>query len=516
MHRNVPLLLLLATLTSVNSGALASDDACRGQVRAAGEARGIEGQLVSDGRRVVVTDTDGHFVLPMPEAPSGIFVIARDGWTVPMRGDGLPSSWRTGCGDFELVGASLPSSGVNGTETRVLVFSDPQTASESQVDYYARGIVGRARHEPDISLGITLGDVSDDVPELYPALNRATASLDVPWLHVAGNHDVDVDAHDDKTALSAYRKVYGPDTYAWETGRAVFVMLDNVVSMPGQRPAYVGGLREDQFAFLESYLTFAPRDRLLVLGAHIPWFDTAAPGRPSTLRVHDRERLFALLRDFPHVVLLSGHRHTQRQFFHDAGTGWTRRDRLREYNVGAAAGAYWSGVAGADRIPASTMADGTPKGYAVLTLRDGGGYALAWRPVGIDQDDPAFTDAMALHAPKVLRRGAYPAWGVYANVFMGHDDTRVEYRIAGGDWKPMTKVEAPDPRLLVENVRDDLAEALRSFDRSPEAEPSTHLWRGALDTRLSVGEHDVEIRAFDDEGIEHRARTVYRLDEWGE
>src|SRR3546814_14356114 len=57
------------------------------------------------------------------------------------------------------------------------------------------------------------------------------------------------------------------------------------------------------------------------------------------------------------------------------------------------------------------------------------------------------TAAMALYAPKVLREGAYPAWGVYANVFMGRDDTRVEYRVDGGDWMPMRRVSQPDPRL---------------------------------------------------------------------
>src|SRR3546814_4911580 len=94
------------------------------------------------------------------------------------------------------------------------------------------------------------------------------------------------------------------------------------------------------------------------------------------------------------------------------------------------------------------------------------------------------TAAMALYAPKVLREGAYPAWGVYANVFMGRDDTRVEYRVDGGDWMPMRRVSQPDPRLLVENMRDDLAETLRGYDRSPEAKPSPHLWRGALPTGL--------------------------------
>src|SRR3546814_2998355 len=87
--------------------------------------------------------------------------------------------------------------------------------------------------------------------------------------------------------------------------------------------------------------------------------------------------------------------------------------------------------------------------------------------------------------------------GVYANVFMGRDDTRVEYRVDGGDWMPMRRVSQPDPRLLVENMRDDLAETLRGYDRSPEAKPSPHLWRGALPTDLAAGAHRVEVRAFD-------------------
>jgi hypothetical protein len=127
--------------------------------------------------------------------------------------------------------------------------------------------------------------------------------------------------------------------------------------------------------------------------------------------------------------------------------------------------------------------------------------------------DPAFTDAMALHAPRVLRRGAYPAWGVYANVFLGHAGTRVDYRIGEGAWAPMQQVLAPDPRLLLENARDDEAHALRSYDRSPEAEVSHHLWRGALDTRREAGTHRVEVRAVDPDGSVQHASLVYRLEE---
>ena len=67
--------------------------------------------------------------------------------------------------------------------------------------------------------------------------------------------------------------------------------------------------------------------------------------------------------------------------------------------------------------------------------------------------------------------------------------------------------------VLAENTRDDLADALRGYDRSPEAEPSPHLWRGALPTDLAAGEHMVEVRAFDRWQGEQRASTTYRLDD---
>ena len=110
----------------------------------------------------------------------------------------------------------------------------------------------------------------------------------------------------------------------------------------------------------------------------------------------------------------------------------------------------------------------------------------------------------------MLRRGAYPAWGVYANVFMGFDGLLVEFRVDAGEWQPMKRVEQPDPRLLLENVADDVADELRGYDRSPEATPSSHLWRAALPTKLAAGEHIVEVRATLN-GKEYRARTTYSL-----
>lgn len=536
-------LILLLLLLAVAAPAGALPPSCEGVVfedsnangrRDAGEP-GLVGIRVSDGTRLVESAADGRYRGLGGEPGRTVFVIKPAGYTFAKRGDGLPDFWRNlapdpapalkyggiaagvpGCRDFALRRQRERADGL-----QVLVFADPQTKSLVDIDYYRRDIIESVKRDSAIDmshsfgkfyfgggagdLGISLGDIVNDDLSLYPVLNKATASLGVPWLHVAGNHDLDFDATRDEDSLLSFRHVFGPDTFAWEEPEAVFIALDDVIYRPGQKPAYVGGLREDQFAFLQAYLPSVPKERLLVIAVHIPFFDTSRVPQWQTFRPADRERLFALLKDFSHVLLLSGHSHTQQHVYHDSTDGWHGTRPLHEYNVGAACGAFWSGAKDAAGIPDATMFDGTPNGYARLRVKAGGEYALSWHPAR----DP--DTQIGLHAPRVLRQGAYPAWGIYANVYMGRDDSQVEYRVDGGQWRPMSKVEQPDPRMLAENARDDAADTLRGYDRSPEAIPSAHLWRGTLPTDLAAGEHRVEVRVLDPWRGEQRAQTRYRL-----
>lgn len=503
---------------------------------------GIAGVKVSDGVQISVTDARGMYSLPPADGRS-LFVIKPPGYLSTRREDGLPDVWqntrtRPGpalkyggmpvqpatCRDFALRAAKPSPKRQQGLD--VVVFADPQPKTQRDVDYYRRDIIEPLKRDTAIEmghsfgrfyfdglagdLGISLGDITSDDLSLYPALTAATTSLGVPWLHVAGNHDLDFDAGRDEDSLLTFRHHFGPDTHAWEEPEATFLLLDDVIYQPESKPSYIGGLREDQFAFLTRYLPTVPKDRLLVVAVHIPIFD-AEPGR-ETFRHADRERLFALLQAFPKVLLLSGHSHTQRHVYHDTASGWHGASPLHEYNVGAACGAFWSGVKDAQGIPETTMADGTPNGYARLRVRNGGEYALSWQPARAPANDSGYTRAMRLSAPRVLRHGAWPAFAVHANVFMGQDDTRVEFRVDDGPWQPMRRVAAADPWLVAENAEDDRAEALRGYDRAPPAEASPHLWRGTLPTHLALGEHRVEVRAFDRWQGEQRASTRYRLD----
>ena len=495
------LLLACAPLTAAAScveGAV-FDDANGNGVRDPGE-QPLPGIRVSDGEHIAVTGRDGRYRLPDSAQPT-VFVIKPAGRGAAVRADGLPDIWRpragevagTQCRPFALVPQADAADSF-----QALVMADSQTSSTLDVDYFERDIVAPLRGRHQARLGMTLGDISNDDPALYPLLVKAVTSLGVPWLHVPGNHDMDLGARSDADALDSFHRQLGPDTYAWEEPSMVFIGLDDVVAQPGQKPAYVGGLREDQFAFLERYLPTLPRDRLVVLGLHIPLFDRG-------FRAEDRARLFALLEKLPHPLVLSGHTHNQSQVFWSAAQGWKGARPLHEYNVGAACGAFWSGVKDAQGIPDTTMSDGTPNGYGLLNVQPQGRYSVEYRVARAPEDMQ-----IALHAPRVLRHGAYPAWGVYANVFMGHDGLPVEFRVDGGDWQPMKRVEQPDPRLLAENVADDQTDLLRGYDRSPEATPSSHLWRAALPTRLEVGEHTVEVRTTLN-GREYRSRTTYHL-----
>ncbi|MCL7713635.1 calcineurin-like phosphoesterase C-terminal domain-containing protein [Stenotrophomonas mori] len=460
----------------------------------------LAGIQVSDGEHIVLTGRDGRYRLPA-SAQSTVFVIKPARYRAPPRADGLPDIWRPRAGEagqahcrpFAL--APQPDAPA---DFQVLVMADSQTASAVDVDYFERDLVAPLRGRHTARLGMTLGDITSDDPGLYPQLVQVVTSLGVPWLHVPGNHDMDLGATSDADSLDSYHRQLGPDTYAWEEPSMVFIGLDDVVARPGRRPAYVGGLREDQFHFLEAYLDTLADDRLVVLGLHIPLFD---PG----FRAEDRARLFALLERVRHPLVLSGHTHNQSQVFWEAAQGWKGPRPLHEYNVGAACGAFWSGVKDAQGIPDATMSDGTPNGHGLLNVGPQGRYSVEYRVARASEDLQ-----MALHAPRVLRRGAYPAWGVYANVFMGYEGLPVEFRVDAGDWRPMTRVAQPDPRLLAENMADDQADSLRGYDRSPEARPSTHLWRAPLPTGLAVGEHTVEVRTTLN-GRVYQASTRYRL-----
>ena len=434
---------------------------------------------VSNGVEVIRTDDQGHYQLP--DRPGGVFLIKPRGYQSPVDLQELPRFHARGAADFPLHRVDEPN------ELRALILTDPQPATLTEVGYLERGFVGHLGKRPDLAFGVTLGDVVYDRPDLFGAVNAALAGVGIPWYSLPGNHDLLLADPDEGAAVAGFEAAYGPSTYAFHAGPALFVALDDVRPLGG--PRYVGGLRDEQFQFLANLLRSTPAAEWVVLMFHIPLF-SPDPSGTEGFRKADRLRLFGLLQGRPHLLILSGHTHYQRHVLHGPDDGWHAQAALPEYNVAAACGGFWGGPRDAEGIPVATMWDGTPPGYAVLSFR-GDTVALDYFP----QRLPA-AHQLSVHAPRALApRQGYVSF--YANVFNGDDRWTVEARVDDRAWNPIRRLLGWDPSYAADFLAQDSVDRPAPGPRLPDPVVCYHLWRGTLPADLALGPHVLHIRATD-------------------
>jgi hypothetical protein len=462
------------------------DDRNGNGVREAGEP-GIAAVEVSNGVDVAITGADGAYHLP--DRPGAmLFVIKPRGWQPPLDRDNLPRFHARATAG---AAADFPLRRVEESDAlRVLVVTDPQPSSPAEVGYLSRGVVDRIGRRSDVAFGVTLGDIVYDRSDLFAPVNDAMARVGVPWYNLPGNHDLALGTPDEAAAVAPFEAVYGPSTYAFHAGPALFVALADVRPIGG--PRYVGGLRGEQFEFLGNLLRATAPSEWVVLMMHIPMF-APDPSGAEGFRAADRLRLFGLLKEHPHVLILSGHTHYQRHVLHGAADGWMGAEPIHEYNVAAACGGFWGGPLDGDGIPVSTMWDGTPPGYAVLNIGVGG-VSFDYVPARLPAEHQ-----IALHAPQaVATKQGFVSF--YANVFNGDDTWSVEARVDERAWNPVRRVLGWDPSYTADFLAQDSVPRPSARTRLPDPVVCYHLWRGALPADLAPGRHALHVRATDPQG----------------
>ncbi|WP_116126346.1 calcineurin-like phosphoesterase C-terminal domain-containing protein [Lewinella sp. IMCC34183] len=479
--------------------------------------KGIAAVSVTNGERVVQTDASGNYSLPVGD-DNIIAVVKPAGYAVPVdesnrpryfyrhKPKGSPRSDYPGVPATGDLPASVDFGLLPADESEqftALIFGDPQPYTLEEIEFFARGVVAEVEGIENIPFGLSLGDLVGNDLDLFQPYIDAVKRVGIPWYNVMGNHDMNFDAPRDELSDETFEAHFGPANYAFTYGKVHFIVLDDILYPdPRDSSGYWGGFREDQLNFVENDLRFVPEDHLIVLAFHVPLNEYGG----ETYRDADRQRLFDILKDFPHTLSLSAHTHIQRQDYFSPEEGFERDTPHHEYNVGTTSGDWYSGRLNEDGVPVSTMRDGTPKGYAFLHF-DGNRYTTEYRVAGKPADYQ-----IEIFNPEVVAHGRNTQAGIYVNFFMGRAGDEVLYRVDDGDWKAMEHVEEQDPTYEASVYEWDTTPELPAGRRGSNPIPSTHLWRGGIPVRLEPGEHTIEVRATDQFGKTHRGTSTYRLE----
>lgn len=382
---------------------------------------GVQGVLVSNGVEWTTTDGDGRYEIAVRN-DMNLTIVQPSGWRVPTDERMVPQFFyiqKQGGTGYDMRFGGLPDTGpapamINFPLIRegaaaesftCSVLGDPQAYSNEQVGWLRDGVIADI-----VDAGLTpydcmihLGDVVGDDLGLLDRILSISSVTGVPQWMVIGNHDIDFDARTNDDKSDSWRRIYGPNYYAFEKGDVLFIALDNVYypcgeesvaagrmnCAEGRGPSYNGRLTEQQFTWLEGLVEHTPEDRLIVLMHHIPFvsFVDATSGQHQTdelNRIHD-------IVDGREALSLSGHTHelenlSPGQIF----DGWTEQTGIgplpfRHIIAGAASGAWYRGDFNVDGVPMAMQRLGAPMGYLHLDFL-GADYKESYIGAGLGRD----------------------------------------------------------------------------------------------------------------------------------
>jgi hypothetical protein len=330
----------------------------------------------------------------------------------PLRFDGLPPTGPLPQRiNFPIVESAEHSSGDGSINCAVI--GDTQTYSNQELGFLRDGVVTDLAKRDDLGEcgALIVGDVAGDDLGLYPRIKEVMSLAAIPVRAVPGNHDIDFDAKDDEHSFDTYKREIGPEYYSYDVGDTHFVGLDNVkypctsqdnadgdhefCNDPANHPTYTGVIGEQQLTWLANDLAHVPKDKLIVIGTHIPLVSFLDQNFVKH-QTDDVKRLYALLAG-REAVSVSGHTQVVENLAPgDSYAGWKRYlgvDALpfRTLTVGAASGSWWTGdisTAGSNSglLPEALQREGGPAGYMNLEL-DGNSYTETYRGTGKSEDE---------------------------------------------------------------------------------------------------------------------------------
>lgn len=385
-----------------------------GRVTVDGKPR--EGVVVSDGINVMTTDQNGEYQM-FTSGRQHVFISVPEDCEIPVQ-NGEPKFYKT----LDFTDASIIQRDFNLTscqkksEWTLYTMADPQLGTVDTDDFanvILPEMISFTSTLTDNVYGISLGDIVWNTPSLYSFYKQNIHRLNIPTFSVIGNHDHNEGIKNDTESDKDFRDALGPTYYSANIGDCHLIVLDDVLySGASGRNDYKGEITEQQLEWLEKDLSYVSRDKMLIIGLHIPTMR-----RNSTSHINNNKALYELIKDFKEVQILSGHSHNQYTTTVD--------DNITETTFGAVMGAYWYPLCN----------DGSPRGYAVLKFR--GNELIDKYYVGSGFDK---SYQMKLYKPedavlwKPSNNPGDPYDQILINIFCWHETWTVEVQEDGGSW----------------------------------------------------------------------------------
>jgi hypothetical protein len=400
------------------------------QGRVTAKGKKLAEVIISDGFNVVKTNKKGRFELPLNEQARFIFISVPAGYAFPHE-NGIARHYYSLAekkgGDFNFEIIPLPT---DDTNHKFIIWADPQVKNDSDVEQMMRQSV------PDVQAliktmlpgtlvhGIGVGDLVWDNHELFPKYSEAVAAMQIPFFQALGNHDMDYRLGGDETSDATFQKIYGPTYYSFNRGQVHYVVLDDVRYL-GKEREYDGFISQQQLDWLKQDLSFVPKNRLIIINAHIP-----------VARTKNAAELYALLSGYQ-VHIMTGHTHYNQNII---------QDNIYEHIHGTVCGAWWTGP---------ICNDGAPAGYGVYEVK---GNKLSWyyKSTGL-----APAHQISLHVEELTNQKR-----LIANVWNWDPEWQVEWYTDEKLMGPLQNSKGFDP-TAVSLYKGDKLPAKRPF-----AEPS--------------------------------------------
>lgn len=478
---------------------------------------GIPNIAVSNQLDVVLTDSNGAYDIELPEE-GVIFISKPKGYRFRLDDQFLPQFYRVhrpdGSPDLEFAGipptGPLPDElnfgllrGSGQSTIDSIAIGDPQPRDHVELGYFRDTVVNEISRK-DTDYIFVLGDMMYDDLSLFGRYNELMKVLATPVINVVGNHDLNLDAHDNQYARETFISHYGPNYYSFSEAGSHFLVLDNIYYMgrdDAGNPRYKGKIDECQVSWIENDLARISPDQTIVILAHIPLYEPNRPDNPA-LNTENREELLQLLDPFDQVVILAAHVHSISHSYFDETLGRSNPNEAHQILVATASGSWWKGSLNPYGIPQSVQRDGSPRGYHLFAV-DNGIYRESYRAVGLPQ-----TYQLRIEEPSAeLDIAELEDHNLTVNVFNGSIHSEVEYRLNRGDWTEMNhKPGTKSPFFSQLTERGPYPDWIQPI-------PSTHIWRSAFPTDLSAGAHLLEVKAEDAAGNRYTQSRIIEIAE---